>query len=567
MFDDKRRILIVDDNPSIHDDLKHILIPKKLTAMDAETIALESELFDDSGIFLKKEIDFAYDFEVDDAYQGKEAISKIEEAEREGIPYSMVFMDVRMPPGIDGIQTIQKVWEKYPGTEIIIVTAYSDYSFDEIIEKLGSTENLFFMKKPFDSVVIRQTVTAITKKLENAKKNLVHINDLEAEIEVRKNQLSNMLSLLENKKNEIESKVLTRGGHLPGFDYQFRTPMHGIMGMTDLLLDTDLDEDQRSYAESIKASSYSLCSSINDIMDYSRLCAGQIELNESDFNIRTLVEEIVDYIDFSILEKDLKVAMLIEANVPEIITGDRSRVRQILLNLATNAVNFTESGEITLTLGCDHIWSCSEDNPNNPEDRVLLRFQVTDTGIGISQKKIDKLFPAEKPDKEEDLRGERTGIGLIISHSLAQLMNGEMGAESVPGQGSTFWFTAQFDLVPASGFKYQRSHESIEGLNCLIVGDNATSRKVLSLYINKWGGKCSEASHPSVAIEKLHAALNIQAFDIVIVDFKNSDPQSYAAFATSIKRYNNLKGLHLVALSSTDKKNDVDVNRKPVCRW
>ena len=187
------------------------------------------------------------------------------------------------------------------------------------------------------------------------------------------------------------------------------------MGMTDLLLDTDLNEDQRSYAESIKASSDSLYSSINDIMDYSRLCAGMIELRKSDFNIRTLVEEIVDYIDFSIADKDLTVAMIIESDVPEIITGDRSRVRQVLLNLATNAVNYTDSGEITLRLSCDRMW-CSDDDNSNYPDKVQLRFQITDTGIGLHQEKIDKLFLAEKPEKKKNLTGQKNGIGLIISH-------------------------------------------------------------------------------------------------------------------------------------------------------
>ena len=179
-----------------------------------------------------------------------------------------------------------------------------------------------------------------------------------------------MLSLLEHKKTEIESKILTRGGHLPGFDYRLRTPMHDIMGMTDLLLDTELNEDQRSYAENIKASNDSLYMSINEIMDYSRICTSRMELNESDFNLRTLMEEIDDYMAFCCSNKDVNVSTVIDAKVPEVIIGDRMRVRQILLNLATNAINFTDQGEISLSVCCIERMSQEED-ANNSSQNVI----------------------------------------------------------------------------------------------------------------------------------------------------------------------------------------------------
>ncbi len=554
MSNKKSRVLIVDDNPSIHEDLKHILVPKTFTGMDKETLDLEDDLFNEEPVVDDNAPLLAMDIDIDHAYQGLEAIEKVNEAVKEGNPYALILMDVRMPPGLDGIQTIKRIWDKYPKIEMIICTAFSDYSWDKIVENLGSTDNLLFVKKPFDSDAIRQTIHSVLKRMDNTKKDSEIIERLEKEVESRKSQLAKMISHLETMKIETETELLSNKKYLPGFDYEFRTPMHGIMGMTDLLLDTNLDEDQRDYAETIKASSDSLFMTINDVLDYSRLIAGAIELNEIEFNLRTLVEELADYISFSMNSNEIEIATIIQADVPEIVIGDPTRVRQILLNLATNAVKCTETGEITISISQETNQPLQV-SAGEKNQKIILHFEVSDTGSGIAPEFIDNLFLSEG---RSDQVNNNKGIGLVITKQLTELMGGTIGVKSRTGNGSTFCFTAPFEFIPSSISKYSHSSQTITGLNCLIVGNNATSRKVISLHINQWGAKVDEASTRDIAIEKLDTAMNLKAFDIVIVDFKDWTIDDYIDFSAGIYRHNNLKKAHLVCIMNKVRRGDSD---------
>lgn len=555
MSKENKRILIVDDNQAIHEDLKHILANKVSSAFDEETQALENELFSDETDKGEYLMNLTPPYIIDDAYQGQEAIDMVKKAEMEGTPYSLIFMDVRMPPGMDGIQTIQKIWEVYPHIEMIICTAYSDYSWDQIIHELGLTDHLHFMKKPFDSVSVRQAALSLTKKWDVNRENKKILDALEFEVEKRTNQLNYIMHHLEKLKNRAEQSIISKDAYPSRSMYEIRTPLNGIMGMADLLLDTDLSEEQRDFAENIKSTSDSLLIIINDILDYSKIELGDLELEEVDFSLRNAVDNVMDLISVSAHEKGLRIATLIQSDVPDILFGDPLRIRQVLLNFLINSVKYTEKGEITISVS--HAEAPSPDDTKNAAP-VVLRFEVSDTGCGIPHD-IQLSFLENCIDDDSTVkRKNQTGLGLSISNQLVKLMGGKIEIETETERGSKIWFTARFKTGRMINANPSDSFGSINGMQCLIVGDNPISRKVLSLHINQWGGDCSESSSVDNAIEKLQTSLNAKPVDVVILDFKEADADAYKQAAVEIRRHKNLTGINLICLLSKLRKGDVN---------
>ena len=423
------RILVIDDNPNIHKDFQTILLEEQeSTSLDA----LRDEVFGNT----KSESQPKSIFELDFASQGKEGFEKVKQACSENRPYELAFVDMRMPPGWDGLKTIEHIWQVDPKIQIVICTAYSDYSWGEITKRLGKSENLLILKKPFDSAEVAQLAAALTEKWNLARKASMKMEELEQMVQERANELIKTNNQLKSEIAEREQAELKLAEMLKKVDnankelkdfasivsHDLKAPLRGVKTLALWILDDCGDKFDTKATQQMNLlldrveRIYNL---IDGVLKYSKV--GQTNEENVQVNLEEFIPEVVAMV---VPPEHIKVT--VENKLPPILC-EETHIMQVFQNLISNAIKYMDKTQGWIKIGC-------------VEENGFWKFSVTDNGPGIEEKHFERIFRMfQVLSVNEEIEG--TGVGLTVVKKIVELYGGRIWVESEVGRGSTFFFT------------------------------------------------------------------------------------------------------------------------------
>ncbi len=556
-----RRVLIIDDNRAIHDDFRTILRNGQDDNVPLDEA--EAAIFGDTPVSSQQN-----GFEVDSAFQGQQGLEKVRQALKQGRPYAMAFVDVRMPPGWDGIETIQHIWKEYPEIEVVICTAYSDYQWQDVIDKLGETDQLVILKKPFDNIEVYQLASALTQKwylgrmAEQKKEELEKtVRQRTQQLEKTNDSLNREVAQRKRAEEKAEDANKAKSQFLANMSHEIRTPMNAIIGFSEVLTEEELTQEQKKYTTAIYDAGHNLLALINDILDFSKIEAGRLELDLADCSFGELLGSVESLIRPAALDKGLKFEILQCDDLPERILTDSDRVFQCLVNLVGNAIKFTEEGHVYVNVSMEEI-----------DYKTYIRFDVEDTGIGIPLANQQNIFDSfTQADGSRSRKYSGTGLGLAITRQLAELLEGSVSVSSEEGRGSVFTLRipANVDVKSQPSLnKYDTANELLEKKNTkqfagfsgrvLVAEDLLPTQILMRTVLERLGLDVTIVADGNGAVQKCET----QSFDIIFMDINMPNMNGYEA--TKVLRANDVR-TPVIALTANAMKGDEEKCIKAGC--